>query len=124
MEPNEVLGVSSDASAQEVRSAYRTLAQIYHPDRHTNAPASVQAEAERRMLELTDAYNNLRAGIGSTGGVYYETEGWTNRQRAELTKSLLDARIPHEWTGTDLYVERRYESIVDEVLARPSRTKT
>jgi len=52
--------------------------------------------------------------------VVYETEGWTSRQRAELTETLLGKGIPHEWYGTDMTVARQYEAIVDGILARPA----
>ncbi len=46
-----VLGVKSDASAKEVKQAYRKLAQKYHPD--TNAG---DATAESRFKEVNEAY--------------------------------------------------------------------
>lgn len=60
MEPHEVLGVSPNASSAEVSEAYRTLAQIYHPDRYVGAPEDVRREAERRMKELNEAYKAAR----------------------------------------------------------------
>ena len=57
-----MLGVSAGASAQEVAEAYRTLAQIYHPDRYAEAPARVQAEATRRMQAVNTAYMQVRRG--------------------------------------------------------------
>jgi len=57
--PHEILGVSADASLDEIQHAYRTLSQIYHPDRYVDAPATVQAEAQRRMQELNTARDAL-----------------------------------------------------------------
>ena len=56
MDPYDVLGVSKNASSSEIAEAYRTLAQIYHPDRYVGAPEDVRQEAERRMKELNEAY--------------------------------------------------------------------
>jgi hypothetical protein len=55
----DVLGVEPSASPDEIRQAFKTLAQIYHPDRYADAPAVVKAEAVRRMQELTRAYDSL-----------------------------------------------------------------
>jgi hypothetical protein len=49
--------------------------------------------------------------------VVYETTGWTNRRRARLTESLLDAKVSHRWNGSELRVTRRYEKTVDRMMA-------
>jgi molecular chaperone DnaJ len=54
--PYEVLGVSPLASPAELTTAYRTLAQIFHPDRFVESPEPVRREAERRMKQLNQAY--------------------------------------------------------------------
>lgn len=51
----QVLGVSRDASRDEIRKAYRTLAMRYHPDHN---PTS-QKEAEERFKEIHAAYEIL-----------------------------------------------------------------
>ncbi len=48
-----VLGVSHDASADEIRSAYRKLARQYHPD------VSSATDASERFKEITVAYEIL-----------------------------------------------------------------
>ncbi len=62
MTPYEVLGVPPQASKAEIVAAYRTLAQIFHPDRFVDAPDAVKREAERRMRWLNEAYRALRSG--------------------------------------------------------------
>lgn len=59
-DPYKVLGLTSLASREEIVAAYRTLAQRYHPDRHTDSPASVQREAEQRMREVNQAFVTLK----------------------------------------------------------------
>lgn len=49
-----VLGVSEDASADEIKKAYRKLARQYHPDRNPDAP-----DAEERFKEIQQAYDVL-----------------------------------------------------------------
>ena len=52
--PYEVLGVKRDASADEIRKAYRKLAKEFHPDLNPGKPA-----AEARFKAVTGAYDIL-----------------------------------------------------------------
>ncbi len=54
-DPYEVLEVSRDATADELKSAYRRKAMQYHPDRNPG-----DAEAEERFKEVSEAYAVLR----------------------------------------------------------------
>ena len=51
----ETLGVSRNASDDEIKRAYRELARRYHPDSNPDDP-----EAEERFKEATAAYEVLR----------------------------------------------------------------
>jgi molecular chaperone DnaJ len=50
----KVLGVSQEASAEEIRKAYRRLAKKHHPDRHRGSKAS-----EEKFKEITEAHQVL-----------------------------------------------------------------
>ncbi len=49
----EILGVSKDASVDEIKTAYRKLAMKYHPDR---VEESKKKEAEEKFKEISEAY--------------------------------------------------------------------
>jgi molecular chaperone DnaJ len=53
----EVLGVSRTASDQEIKSSYRRLAMLYHPDKNPN-----DAGAEEKFKEAAEAYGVLADG--------------------------------------------------------------
>ncbi|MDG4596770.1 MAG: DnaJ C-terminal domain-containing protein [Candidatus Contendobacter sp.] len=50
----QILGVSRDASTEDIKKAYRRLARKYHPD------VSKEAHAEERFKEVAEAYEVLR----------------------------------------------------------------
>ena len=49
----DILGVRRNASAEEVKRAFRKLAMQYHPDRNKNA------DSEQRFKEINAAYEVL-----------------------------------------------------------------
>ena len=50
----KILGVSRNASAEEIKGAYRKLAMQYHPDRNPG-----DKQAEERFKEMNEAYQVL-----------------------------------------------------------------
>lgn len=53
-DPYRVLGISRDASKEEIKKAYRKKAKEYHPDLHPNDP-----KAAKMMNEINEAYDML-----------------------------------------------------------------
>ena len=56
-DPYEVLGVSPNATDDEVKAAYREMARKYHPDNYTNNPLSELAQ--EKMQEINEAYDTI-----------------------------------------------------------------
>ena len=55
----ETLGVNKNASADDLKSAYRRLAKKYHPDLYTSKPESEKKGAELKFKEINHAYDVL-----------------------------------------------------------------
>lgn len=80
----EILGVNRTAKDQEIKSAYRRLAMLYHPDKNPN-----DAAAEEKFKEAAEAYSVLadqeqrrrydrfgHAGVSSSAGPSWGAPGF------------------------------------------------
>lgn len=67
-DPYSVLGVSRNASDEEIKKAYRKLSRKYHPDANINNPN--KAQAEEKFKEIQQAYDQImkEREYGSSGG--------------------------------------------------------
>ncbi|MDL2258463.1 DnaJ domain-containing protein [Eubacteriales bacterium OttesenSCG-928-K08] len=57
MNPYKVLGVSDDATQEEIRAAYLSLVKKYHPDKYTDNP--LKELANEKIKEINEAYEIL-----------------------------------------------------------------
>ena len=57
MNPYQVLGVSENASEEEIKKAYRNLSRRYHPDANINNPNKDQAE--EKFKQVQQAYESI-----------------------------------------------------------------
>ena len=57
--PYEILGINKNATEQDIRTAYRKLVKQYHPDRVAGLGREFQELANKKFIEIKDAYNTL-----------------------------------------------------------------
>ena len=65
-DPYSILGVSRDATEEEIKKAYKALSRRYHPDANINNPNKDQAE--EKFKEIQAAYQQImkeKTGIES-----------------------------------------------------------
>ncbi len=80
-DPYQVLGVSANASDEEIKKVYRDLARKYHPDNYHDNPLADLAQ--ERMKEINAAYEQItkeRSGGRSGGGYSGYGDGGGQRQ--------------------------------------------
>jgi uncharacterized membrane protein YkvA (DUF1232 family) len=58
-DPYEVLGVARGASIDEIKNAYRKLANKYHPDKVNYLGEEFKELADKRFKEIQEAYQEL-----------------------------------------------------------------
>ena len=67
-DPYKVLGVSRDATDDEIKAAYRELAKKYHPDNYADNPLADLVE--EKMKEINEAYDAIRKERAAGGSSY------------------------------------------------------
>jgi hypothetical protein len=58
-QPHAILGIKSGASSAEIKSVYRTLSRVYHPDRLLGLSAKEKVESEAKFKMVGKAYEAL-----------------------------------------------------------------
>ncbi len=103
-DPYKVLGVSPNASDDEIKAAYRRLAKKYHPDLNPG-----DAAAAKRMNEVNAAYEQIKnpqpqqqdpfagayGGYGYGYGGAYQQQSWEDAERNELRAARNYIRARH-----------------------------
>ncbi|MGM9653589.1 MAG: J domain-containing protein [Eubacteriales bacterium] len=103
-DPYTVLGVSRDASDEDIKKAYRALARKYHPDNY--AGSNLADVAEEKMKEINEAYDAIRkmraagpsaqqsgyASDSSYGGQSYGGAGYGAANFAEVRRMINEGR--------------------------------
>ncbi len=92
-----ILGVSREASDEEIKKAYRKLVFEHHPDRHPNSP-----QAEEKIREINHAYEVISDAEKRRS---YDRLSWGDEPRAEA----VDPGIVLEQMEQKLFDEGRKE---------------
>ncbi|MBI2465321.1 DnaJ domain-containing protein [Candidatus Shapirobacteria bacterium] len=94
--PEEILGVGVNASADEIRNAYRRLAKKYHPD------VSKENDALEKFMELEGAVDRLKTRSNLKGLLDFDLNNY-ELDLSKPVKSRVVARV-----GTVSIVEKTY----------------
>ena len=96
-DPYEVLGVSKDATDEQIKAAYKEQARKYHPDNYNNNPLSDLAE--EKMKEINEAYDAImaerkarRKSGGYRGGAYQASGEFADIRQMILQNRLEEAQ--------------------------------
>ncbi len=90
-DPYKVLGVSKNASDEEIKKAYRELARKYHPDNYAGNPLSDLVE--EKMKEVNEAYDQIQKERSQGAGGSYSYGGDTGTGFADIRRLINSGRF-------------------------------
>src|SRR5438128_1984692 len=112
----EVLGISRNASDEELKKAFRRLAKQYHPD------ANKEQGAEARFIEINEAYEVLsdpqkraaydrygHAGVGNGAGAGFNDFAGFSSINDLFETFFAGAAGTQRRTATELVADLRYD---------------
>lgn len=92
-DPYKVLGINQNATDEEVKAAYRSLAKKYHPDNYNNTPlAEFASEKMKEINEAYDAIINQRKGRKDYSS-YYNTDRKSSGEYRDVRNLLMNGRL-------------------------------
>ena len=91
-DPYKTLGVSYDATDDEIKKAYRELAKKYHPDNYRDSALSELAA--EKMKEINEAYDTIQkqrqSGTGTSSGTYSGYSGYSGASSYPHIRRLIN----------------------------------
>lgn len=100
MRPHEVLGIEANATADQIKTAFRAACLANHPDL---APHDQRVDAERRFRRIVEAHERLRPGGNYAAQEAFRAAHYTGRptrryewassSRVRLSNTMVAAAI-------------------------------
>lgn len=104
MNPYQILGISPDASDDEVKKAYRKLSKKFHPDANIGNPH--QAEYTEKFKEVQNAYKTIMDG---------RKKGFTQQTYGQQSSSHTYSTGGYQYNGND---QNAYQEAAGFIQAR------
>lgn len=88
-DPYSVLGISKNASDEEVKRAYRELAKKYHPDNYQNNPLGDLAG--EKMKQINEAYDEIQRQRSASSSYTASSGGASARPDLQAIRDQINA---------------------------------
>ena len=116
MNPYEVLGVSENATDEEIKKAYKELVKKYHPDKYHNNPLADLAE--EKLQEINEAYDMLMKGRGTPD--YMQIRRYLDAGNLSAAETMLNGTNDRsaEWfflSGMLSYKKGWYDDAINKI---------